>query len=243
VIDIVPRRMSSAARIPLLAAAAAAVVALAGCSANESTGDADLVAGKQLFVKNCGSCHVLGRAGTKGTTGPNLDNALTNALSEGFGESAIRGMVGNMIDIGSADREMKPDLVSGDDARDVAAYVAQSVAKSGEDEGLLATAVGGGASDKPAVAKDGTLTIPADPNGQLLFVNSTATAPAGELTITMPNESGVPHNIAIDGKGAGDVVEQGESTFSASFTAGTYKYICEVDGHEAAGMVGELTVK
>lgn len=234
--------MTSLARLSLLATGAAAVVALAGCSANETTGDADLVAGKKLFVQRCGSCHVLARAGTKGTTGPNLDAAFANPLDEGFGESAIRGVVKGMIDIGSASRAMQPDLVTGDDARDVAAYVARSVAKPGEDEGLLATAVGGG-SDKPAVAEGGTLTIPADPNGQLLFANSTATAPAGELTIVMPNESGVPHNIAIDGKGSSEVIEQGESEFSASFTAGTYTYVCEVEGHEAAGMVGKLTVK
>ncbi len=56
--------MTPAARLPLLAAGAAALVALAGCSANESTGDADLVAGKKLFVQKCGSCHILNRAGT-----------------------------------------------------------------------------------------------------------------------------------------------------------------------------------
>ncbi|MEO6495893.1 MAG: hypothetical protein ABIO51_00285 [Solirubrobacteraceae bacterium] len=43
--------MTPAARLSLLAAGAAALVALAGCSANESTGDADLVAGKKLFVQ------------------------------------------------------------------------------------------------------------------------------------------------------------------------------------------------
>ena len=121
--------------------------------------------------------------------------------------------------------------------------MAASVGKPGEDEGLLATAVAPAGSDEPAVAENGILTIPADPNGQLLFVNSVAEAPAGELTITMPNESGVPHNIAIDGKGSSDVVETGESSFTAMFTAGAYTYVCEVAGHEAAGMVGELTVK
>jgi mono/diheme cytochrome c family protein len=235
--------MTSAARILLLAAGVAALVALAGCSANDSTGDADLVAGKKLFVQKCGSCHVLGRADTKGVVGPNLDTAFANPVAEGFGESAIRGMIGNMIDIGSADREMLPDLVTDDDARDVSAYVAQSVAKPGEDEGLLATAVQAEGSDKPAAAENGTLTIPADPNGQLLFVNSAATAPPGQLTIVMPNESGVPHNIAIDGKGESPIVEQGDSEFSASYQPGVYEYVCLVEGHEAAGMVGQLTVK
>lgn len=235
--------MTPAARLSLLAAGAAALVALAGCSANESTGDADLVAGKKLFVQKCGSCHILNRAGTKGVTGPNLDTAFANSLNEGFGETAIRGVIRQQIDIVRSDSKMPADLVTGDDARDVSAYVAGSVAKPGEDEGLLATAVAPAGSDKPVTAENGVLTIPADPNGQLLFVNSAATASAGKLTLVMPNESGVPHNIAVDGKGESPIVDQGESKFTASFEPGVYEFLCQVEGHAAAGMVGKLTVK
>ena len=235
--------MTLATRSSLLAAGAAAAVALAGCAANESTGDADLVAGKQLFVQKCGSCHILERAGTKVVVGPNLDAAFAQPLEEGFGETAVRAMVRQQIDIVRRGSKMPPDLVKGDDARDVSAYVARVVARGGEDEGLLATAVPAAGSDEPAVAKNGTLTIPADPNGGLLFVNTSAEAPAGELTINMPNESGVPHNIAIEGKGESPVVEQGDSKFTASFEPGEYRYVCLVEGHEAAGMVGELVVK
>lgn len=233
--------MTSVFRFPLLAAGTAAIVALAGCSAKDSTSSADVVSGKKLFVQNCGSCHVLARAGTKGVTGPNLDHAFANPVAEGFGETAIRGMVRQQIDLAREGGTMPADLVKGDDAKDVAAYVASVVDKPGKDTGLLATQVAG--SDKPAVAQGGKLTIPADPTGQLLFVNATATAPAGQLTIEMPNESGIPHNIAIDGKGAGEIVDKGVSSFSANFAAGTYTYICQVSGHEAAGMKGVLTVK
>jgi plastocyanin len=198
-------------------------------------------------VQKCGACHTLQRAGTKGTQGPDLDAALAQAVHEGFGRSAVRGMVRQQIDIpmqpDGRDVQMPADLVKGQDADDVAAYVAQVVAKGGKDEGLLATAVKSGASAKPAVAKGGTLTIPADPTGQLAYVNATAQAPPGKLTIDMPNKSGVPHNIAIDGKGAGKIVENGVSSFSATFAPGTYTYFCEVPGHRAAGMVGKLTVK
>jgi mono/diheme cytochrome c family protein len=235
--------MSSAARFSLLAVGSATVIALAGCTANESTGDADLVAGKKLFVQKCGSCHVLSRADTKGTVGPSLDAAFANPLAEGFGETAVRGMVREQIALARRGSKMPADLVVGDDARDVAAYVAQSVAKPGKDQGLLATAVKSEGSNKPAAAQNGKLSIPADPNGQLAFVSPAATAPAGKLTIVMPNESGVPHNIAIDGKGKGAIVEKGDSTFTASFAPGVYKYYCQVDGHEAAGMLGKLTVK
>jgi mono/diheme cytochrome c family protein len=235
--------MSSAARLSLLAAGSAALVALAGCSAGGSTGDADLVAGKKLFVQKCGSCHMLGRAGTKGNVGPDLDAAFANPLAEGFGESAVRGMVREQIALARHNGTMPADLVTGDDARDVAAYVAQSVSKPGKDTGLLATAVQAPGSGKAAEAENGTLTIPADPNGQLAYASATATAPAGRLTIVMPNRSGVPHDIAIDGKGHGEVVANGESKFSAKFAPGTYTYYCQVAGHRAAGMHGKLTVK
>ena len=60
----------------------------------------------------------------------------------------------------------------------------------------------------------------------------------------MPNKSGTPHDIVIDGKGNGEVVQNGgTSQFSANFSAGNYTYYCSVDGHRQAGMQGTLTVK
>jgi mono/diheme cytochrome c family protein len=47
---------------PLLLLAAGAL--LAGCSANDTASNTSLVAGKEQFVKKCGSCHTLARAGT-----------------------------------------------------------------------------------------------------------------------------------------------------------------------------------
>jgi plastocyanin len=235
--------MTSVSRFTLLAAGAAAVAALSGCSAKDGGDNANLVTGKKLCVQKCGSCHVLARAGTKGVTGPDLDDAFANAVKEGFGDSAIRGMVRQQIELARHGGIMPQGLVKGDQAQDVASYVAQSVARPGKDTGLLATAVPSASGGKPAVAKNGTLTIPADPNGQLAYVSKTATAPAGKLTIDMPNMSGTPHNIAITGKGAGKIVPKGTSTFTATFAPGTYTYFCEVPGHKQAGMEGKLTVK
>ena len=50
-----------------LAAGATLAGALAACGTDSVPKNADLVAGKQAFVKSCGSCHTLSRAGTKGT--------------------------------------------------------------------------------------------------------------------------------------------------------------------------------
>lgn len=226
--------------------AIAAALAVSGCSIKDD--NPDLIAGKQVFVQKCGSCHILERAGTKGVTGPNLDEAFHRARVDGLGEDAIRGVVKKQIEYpsvaGSKGTGIMPaNLVDGDRAADIAAYVATVAGAGGKDTGLLATAVKAAGSDKPAVAANGVLKIPADPTGQLLFVNSTAEAPPGPTTIEMDNESGVPHNIAIKGLGAGAVIPKGISKFQADLKPGSYQYICEVPGHLAAGMKGTLTVK
>jgi plastocyanin len=237
--------MSRSLRTPLLAAALPlAAVLVSGCA---GAGDnSDVVAGKQLFVKKCGSCHVLNRAGTKGTTGPNLDEAFQRAEKDGFGESAIRGVVKKQIEYPNRDKAaggiMPAKLVDGQDADNVASYVASVVAKPGKDTGLLANAVPA-ASGKEAVAKSGILSIDADPGGQLLFTASKASAPPGKITIKFDNTSGVDHNIAIAGKGKTPIEPKGSAEFTATYAAGTYTYFCEVPGHEQAGMKGTLTVK
>src|SRR3954470_20850936 len=142
-------------RLAVLASLLASAPVLSACSAGKNN-DADLVAGKQLFVQKCGSCHVLNRAGTKGTQGPNLDQAFHQALSEGFGESAVRGVVHKQILYPARGGVMPAKLVEGDQANDVAAYVARVVAEPGKDTGLLATAVPQPGAGGTAKAKNGT---------------------------------------------------------------------------------------
>src|SRR4051794_12831964 len=115
--------MTTAAQFTLLAAGAAAIAALGGCSAKDGSSQADLVQGKKLFVSKCGSCHTLARANTKGNVGPNLDDAFSNPVQEGFGDSAIRGLVREWIGIARKGGQMPQGLVKGQNAQDVAAYV------------------------------------------------------------------------------------------------------------------------
>jgi plastocyanin len=222
-----------------------AVVALSACSTEPDGGaSADVINGKRLFVSKCGACHVLNRAQTKGTTGPNLDEAFQQALKDGMKRSGIRGAVHGWILHPNQNGVMPAKIVTGDDAYDVAAYVARSVAAKGKETGLLATAVKAAGGGKPAVEKNGTLEVDADPTGQLAFVTDSAQAKPGEITVKMANKSGTPHDIVIDGKGKGEVVQNGGvSQFKASFTAGTYTFYCSVPGHRQAGMQGKLTVK
>jgi plastocyanin len=234
-----------------LPAVAAAAAVLAGCGSAQD--DPNLIAGKQAFVERCGACHVLGRAGTKGVQGPNLDEAFHQALSEGMGRDGVAGVVEGWIDEPARFKDdkrydgsaaMPADLVEGDAVVDVAAYVASVVAKPGEDEGLLASAVKQAGGGEPIAAEGGKLTIPADPGGQLLYTSDKATAPAGAIQVDSPNESGVPHNIVIDELGKGEVVQDGGvSTIRGELDAGTYRFYCSVPGHAEAGMEGELAVK
>jgi mono/diheme cytochrome c family protein len=234
--------MRPLAAIPLAVAATALVVALAGCSPKGDAG-ADQVKGKQLFVQRCGSCHVLQRAGTKGTTGPDLDAAFARARQDGFGTAVIRGIVYKQILYPNRKGIMPAKLVEGQNAHDVAAYVGHVAAKPGKDTGALATV--GQAQQKPlATAKNGTLDIPADPNGQLLYVYKIATAPAGPLTVNSQNKSQTPHDISIQGQGTGKVVKGGgTSTIKVTLKPGKYTFLCTVPGHAQAGMKGTLTVK
>ena len=238
-----------------VAAAAALLVGLSGCELKDDGNN--LVAGKQAFVAKCGSCHTLKRAGTTGVTGPNLDEAFQRARRDGFGQSTFAGVVERQIlHPARSDQEdpktgkplaaMPAGLFKGEDAQDVAAYVASAVAKPGEDKGALA-AVGVKKSNKAAKAEGGKLEIPADPSGALAYQFGSATAPAGSLEIDSPNKSSIDHNIAIEGSGVsekGPVVKNGAvSKVSADLKAGEYTFFCSVPGHRQGGMEGKLTVK
>ena len=232
-----------------------AAIALSGCSIGAR--EPDLVNGKEQFVQKCGACHVLERAGTTGVSGPDLDEAFARARADGFGQSTFEGVVHGQIENPNLDTQidpktgeelalMPPDLVTGDDARDVAAYVAMAAARGGEDTGQLA-AVGATEAEGTAEAENGRLEIPADPNGALAYVFASAVAPAGPLELLSPNESSIPHNIAIEGNGVdevGPVVQDGGvSKLQADLEAGTYAFYCSVPGHREGGMEGELEVK
>lgn len=237
-----PRKDIRPRLIALLALAA--LVTLSGCGGKSS---ADLANGKKLFAgkATCGSCHTLARANTKGTVGPNLDDAFVADKRDGLGQSSIEGLVLDQIAHPRRGSAMPAGLVTGDKARDVAAYVAFAAARPGKDTGFLATAAQP-PKGPPVAEKAGTLTIAADPTGALAFVTDKATGTAGPVKFVMPNKSPIQHNLAIKGPvtGAGPIVGGGgTSSFSVTLKPGSYEFYCQVPGHEAAGMKGTLTVK
>jgi mono/diheme cytochrome c family protein len=139
-----PRPPLRTALITLLAATA---ILTAGCGAvpHLTANAGDPARGKALFTGKgtCGSCHTLADAGAKGTIGPNLDEAFRYDKCQGFQLSTIRDVVRGQIAYATANpgttdpvtggpvTGMPDNLLRGQDAKDVAAYVAKVAGTGG----------------------------------------------------------------------------------------------------------------
>jgi cytochrome c553 len=113
--------------IPLLyVALGIAVPALIIASRDEAKGgtdelqseslSADAEEGKDLFKSACASCHDLDAVNARGVTGPDLDE---------IGEVTRQRILGAIENGGTGQGRMPANLYEGEDARAVAAYVAE----------------------------------------------------------------------------------------------------------------------
>jgi cbb3-type cytochrome c oxidase subunit III len=125
----------------------AAALLAAGCGTGGVASGAqrpDTQNGQQLFTQKCAACHTLAAAGSSGTIGPNLDNAFGSDAKQGYSQSSIENVVLDQIRLGSGEiatyttnkkfttqTPMPADLVKGQDAIDVAAYVASVAGSAG----------------------------------------------------------------------------------------------------------------
>ena len=143
-----------------------------GCGAVGRVTSADPSHGKQLFTSaprpsapSCGSCHTLADAKSQGTVGPNLDDAFSSDKSQGFSEQTIRDVVRGQI--AYPEEPMPANLFRGQDARDVAAYVARCAGNP--NCGVTATTAGPAPTTTTTGSKGGGQAAPA---GKQVFASA-----------------------------------------------------------------------
>ena len=110
----------------LLGVAVPAVLGVGNSSARKDNGPGGIelsssqVHGRELFARNCATCHTLKGAGAEGRVGPNLDQLRPP-----------KALVLNAIQAGRAQGQgqMPALLLTGPDARDVAAFVAAAAGR------------------------------------------------------------------------------------------------------------------
>jgi cbb3-type cytochrome c oxidase subunit III len=143
-------------RLSAAAGGVAVVLLLSACGTggSVSSASADLQNGRQVFQNTCAGCHSLAAAGSTATIGPNLDASFAEARSEGFKESTILDIVHDQIKFPGQyplaqnnpnflKANMPANLVTGQDAIDVSAYVAANVGKLGFAEAQVITGTNG----------------------------------------------------------------------------------------------------
>jgi cytochrome c2 len=120
----------SALRGVVLAVLVVAVASACGTGGPAKGGDANR--GRKLFVgeARCGSCHTLRAAPSRGTVGPNLDDAFSADKEDNFKLSSIQNVVLDQIRYPTTGSGMPANLVEGADADDVSAFVALCAAST-----------------------------------------------------------------------------------------------------------------
>ena len=117
---------------------------------------------------------------------------------------------------------------------------------SGSSSGSNSSASSGSGSSAAGGSK---VALAASESGGLSFDKKTASAKAGNVTLTLDNPSSdkLPHAIAVEGNGVdkdGATVQPGaKSTVTAKLKPGKYEFYCPVGNHRQQGMEGTLTIK
>ncbi len=106
----------------------------------------------------------------------------------------------------------------------------------------------GGKEESSGGGGGSTLKFEADPEGQLAYTTTEATAKAGTVTVDFNNPQGLTHDVAIESSsgeevGKTELIAEGSDSTTVNLKPGTYHFYCTVPGHREAGMEGTLTVK
>ena len=141
-----------------------------GCGAVGRVTSGDPSHGKQLFmtpakagVLACSSCHTFSDAKSQGTIGPNLDDAFSSDKAQGFSQQTMADIVRGQI--AYPEPPMPANLYHGQDARDIALYVAKC---SGNPSCITATPSAPTTTTTPSSGGGGG----AKPNGKQIFTSA-----------------------------------------------------------------------
>lgn len=107
-----------------------------------------------------------------------------------------------------------------------------------------------------------TVSVEADPGGQLAYVQQSLSGSAGEITFEFDNPSSTEHDFCVEDGGetaasgeavlvshtsnaigCTDVITGETTTLTEELDGGEYDFYCSVSGHREAGMEGTLTVE
>jgi uncharacterized cupredoxin-like copper-binding protein len=121
-----------------------------------------------------------------------------------------------------------------DEAADTAPTATEETAPADEGGG----AAGGGE----------TVSVSADPGGDLAFEQDSLEAAAGSATFAFENPAATTHDFCIEDEGGSEVgcteqIADSSDELTADLQPGSYTFFCSVPGHREGGMEGELTVE
>jgi plastocyanin len=114
---------------------------------------------------------------------------------------------------------------------------------------LVACGGGDGSSSATGGAGGGSIVeFEADPDGELAYTTTEASAEAGKVTIDFDNPQNITHNVVIRNSedievGRTDLIVEEEASTRIELKPGKYTFYCAMPGHREAGMTGTLTVE
>jgi plastocyanin len=94
----------------------------------------------------------------------------------------------------------------------------------------------------------GSVSITANPEGELAYEEDSVSAPAGPVTIEFDNPASIGHDVVVEDDAGNelartDVISGDMTTAEGEFEAGEYTFYCSVPGHREAGMEGTFTAE
>ena len=245
----------------LLTASGSMLLAASGCGSVKHSENANLIVGKQQFVAKCGACHPLARANTKGTVGPDLDEAFRHGVAEGLGRSTIPSVVQYQVAI-PPPQPRKRDAQRSREWLGVEGHRRLRLAYAAVDRtrqrhrparqcrrpcGLRQTGGREGRQTRTGSQPCRAARLHHQQGRGERRVGDDRRNEEHVRGLDTTSRSRQAHEATPGGPvpvGAGPLEPNGTASFTVNLKPGTYTFFCQAPGHRARrGMVGTLTVK